>query len=116
MARRPEVVLYQPEDPGLRFFGNYVQPMLVKKGCMFQNCHSPAMFHDLRLRGGSRGQFSRIAVDRNYEIARYMLALESANPNDLSTWVPRLVDRLRELPELADVVSDLMDQGQQAYV
>jgi hypothetical protein len=80
--RRPEVVLYDPDDAGLRFFGNYVQPMLVKKGCMFQNCHSPAMFHDLRLRGGSRGQFSRIAFDRNYEIARSMLALESANPND----------------------------------
>jgi WD40-like Beta Propeller Repeat len=80
--RRPEVVLYQPDDEGLRFFGNYVQPMLVKKGCMFQNCHSPAMFHDLRLRGGSRGTFSRIAFDRNYEIARSMLALESENPND----------------------------------
>jgi hypothetical protein len=80
--RRPEVVRYAPDDPGLRFFGNYVQPMLVKKGCMFQNCHSPAMFHDLRLRGGSRGTFSRIAFDRNYEMARSMLALESESPND----------------------------------
>jgi hypothetical protein len=49
---------------------------------MFQNCHSPAMFHDLRLRGGSGGIFSRIAFDRNYEMARAMLALESAEPND----------------------------------
>src|SRR5438034_722273 len=37
--RAPEVVEYQPDDENLRFFGNYVQPMLVKKGCMFSNCH-----------------------------------------------------------------------------
>jgi hypothetical protein len=79
---KPELVDYEPEDEGLRFFGNYVQPVLVKKGCMFQNCHSPSMFHDLRLRGGSQGTFSRIAFDRNYEIARAMLALESAHPED----------------------------------
>ena len=81
IAAAPEVVLYQPEDEGLRFFGNYVQPMLVKEGCMFQNCHSPAMFHDLRLRGGSQGVFSRIAFDRNYEMAKLMLSLESVDPN-----------------------------------
>ncbi len=80
--RAPKVVDYQPEDEGLRFFGNYVEPVLVKKGCMFQNCHSVAMFHDLRLRGGSQGTFSRIAIDKNYEMALLMLALESANPND----------------------------------
>jgi hypothetical protein len=79
---KPELVDYEPEDEGLRFFGNYVQPVLVKKGCMFQNCHSPSMFHDLRLRGGSQGNFSRIAFDRNYEIARSMLSLESEHPED----------------------------------
>ena len=31
-------------------------------------------------------------------------------------WVPRLVERLRALPQLADVASDLQDQGLQAYV
>lgn len=78
---KPELLLYDPEDEGLRFFGNYVQPVLVKKGCMFQNCHSPSMFHDLRLRGGSNGTFSRIAFDRNYDMARAMLSLESEDPN-----------------------------------
>jgi len=81
VKRAPEVVTYVPDDEGLRFFGNYVEPMLVKKGCMFQNCHSVAMFHDLRLRGGSQGTFSRIAIDKNYEMALLMLSLESANPN-----------------------------------
>lgn len=81
-SKKPELIRYDPEDEGLRFFGNYVQPMLVKKGCMFQNCHSPSMFHDLKLRGGSQGTFSRIAFDRNYEMARSMLAIESPSPNE----------------------------------
>jgi hypothetical protein len=81
-TRAPEVVRYRPEDEGERFFGNYVQPMLVKKGCMFGNCHSPAMFHELRLRTGSQGVFSRIAFDRNYDMAKLLLSVESADPND----------------------------------
>jgi len=36
-----------------------VQPILVKKGCMMLACHSPAQFHDYRLRGGSGGSFTR---------------------------------------------------------
>jgi hypothetical protein len=79
--RAPELVEYQPEDENLRFFGNYVQPMLVKKGCMFSNCHGPAMFHDLRLRTGSQGTFSRIAIDRNYEMAKLQLAVAAADPD-----------------------------------
>ena len=82
LSRAPEQVGYAPDDEGLRFFGNYVQPMLVKKGCMFANCHSPSMFHDLRLRGGSQGVFSRIAFDKNYEMSKRLLAVESADPND----------------------------------
>jgi hypothetical protein len=82
--RVPEQLRWQPQDgePGLRFFANRVQPMLVRKGCMFLACHSPAMFHDLRLRGGSRGEFSEVATRKNYEMSRLMLALESPDPND----------------------------------
>lgn len=67
---------------GLRFFANRVQPVLVRKGCMFLNCHSPSMFHDLRLRGGSGGHFGRLATIRNYEIARALLAVDAENPNE----------------------------------
>lgn len=67
---------------GLRYFANRVQPVLVRKGCMFLNCHSPSMFHDLRLRGGAQGSFSRIATLRNYEMARLQLALDSPDPNE----------------------------------
>ena len=81
IRRSPETIAPPPADEGLAFFANRVQPAFVRKGCMFLNCHSPSMFHDLRLRGGSQGHFSRIATERNYEISKLLLALESPDPN-----------------------------------
>ncbi|MBZ0116963.1 MAG: hypothetical protein K8H88_08215, partial [Sandaracinaceae bacterium] len=83
VARAPELL-----DPpaglsrGELFFANRVQPMLVRKGCMFLNCHSTAMFHDLRLRGGAEGLFSRVATLHNYEISRLLLAPDASDPNE----------------------------------
>jgi multidrug efflux pump len=57
-----------------------------------------------------------LTIETRVSRTQYQFTLESADPNELSTWVPRLVDRLREMPDLADVASDLMDQGLQAYV
>ncbi|MBX3250138.1 MAG: PD40 domain-containing protein [Myxococcales bacterium] len=81
-SRRPELLVDDDPDPGLRFFANRVQPVLARKGCMFLNCHSPTMFHELRLQGGDEGVFSRIGTRRNHELSRLALALESPNPND----------------------------------
>jgi multidrug efflux pump len=47
---------------------------------------------------------------------QYQFSIEDADPDELSAWVPRLTERLRELPQLADVASDLQDEGLQAYV
>ena len=80
--RNPDLLRGEFDEPGIQFFANRVQPVLVRKGCMFLNCHSPAMFHDLRLRGGSQGTFSRVAISRNYHMARLMLSIESESPND----------------------------------
>jgi len=82
VSRAPELLRDDSTDRGLRYFANRVQPVLVRKGCMFLNCHSPSMFHDLRLRGGDQGVFSRIATHRNYEMSRAMLGIESPDPND----------------------------------
>lgn len=83
VANSPEA-LAPPADisEGLRFFANRVQPTLVRKGCMFLNCHSPSMFHDLRLSGGAQGHFSRVATYRNWEQSRLLLALDAATPNE----------------------------------
>jgi hypothetical protein len=70
-----------PDDPGFLMFAERVQPMLVKRGCMMLGCHSAAMFHDYRLRGGSGGHFGLPATRKNYELTLAQLALESPNPN-----------------------------------
>jgi len=51
-------------------------------------------------------------VSRN----QYQLTVEDANPDELAVSVHRLVDRLAQLPQLADVASDLQDQGLQAFL
>jgi hypothetical protein len=70
-----------PEDEGFELFADRVQPMLVKKGCTQLGCHSPAMGHDYRLRGGSAGHFGLPATRYNYELSLEQISLESSDPN-----------------------------------
>src|SRR5204863_2420681 len=44
-----------------------------------------------------------LTIESRVSRTQYQFTLESSNPDDLSTWVPRLVERLRELHEVADV-------------
>lgn len=67
--------------PNLLFFAHRVQPMLVKKGCMMLQCHSAAMFHDYRLRGGSGGSFSFPATFKNYQLSLEQLGVDSPDFN-----------------------------------
>lgn len=68
-------------EPNFAFFAHKVQPVLVKKGCMMLQCHSAAMFHDYRLRGGAGGSFSLSATRRNYQLSLAQLSLESEDVN-----------------------------------
>jgi hypothetical protein len=70
-----------PSDPGFEMFATRVQPMLVKRGCMMLGCHSAAMFHDYRLRGGSGGHFGLPATRKNYQLTLEQVTLESPDPN-----------------------------------
>jgi hypothetical protein len=56
-------------SPGEIFFGQHVMPVLLKRGCALETCHSPNGFNDFRLRPGSVGFLSPIALHRNYEAA-----------------------------------------------
>jgi multidrug efflux pump len=47
---------------------------------------------------------------------QYQFTLETPNPDELAEWTHRLVERLSQLPQLADVASDLQDRGLQAYL
>ena len=57
-----------------------------------------------------------LSIEDRVSRTQYQFTLESPDGQVLSTWAPRLVDRLRQIPKLTDVASDLQDQGLQAFV
>jgi multidrug efflux pump len=57
-----------------------------------------------------------LTIDDTVSKTQYQFVLQDANPTELAEWTPKLVDKLRELPQLADVASDLAAQGLVAYV
>ncbi len=57
-----------------------------------------------------------LTIEDRVSRTQYQLSVEDANPDELAVWVHRLVDRLAQLPQLADVASDLQDQGLQAFL
>jgi hypothetical protein len=64
-------------DAVKQFFADHVQPLLVTRGCAFQACHSPAATNDFKLRSGTQGFFSAVALEKNYELLRdEFMALE----------------------------------------
>ena len=52
-----------------------------------------------------------LTIESTVSRTQYQFVLQDANPVEFATWVPRLLDRLRARPELADVASDLLQQG-----
>ena len=57
-----------------------------------------------------------MTIEDRVSRTQYQFTVEDADPNELSNWTPRLVDKLKTLPQLADVASDQQDEGLQAYV
>jgi multidrug efflux pump len=52
-----------------------------------------------------------LTIDSTIARAPYHFVLEDANSTEFATWVPRLVQRLSQLPQITDVASDLQQQG-----
>jgi multidrug efflux pump len=57
-----------------------------------------------------------LTIDDKVSRTQYQFVLESANPDDLTKWVPKLTDQLSELPQLSDVASDLSNGGLGTYI
>jgi multidrug efflux pump len=57
-----------------------------------------------------------LTLDDKIARTQYQFILKDTDLKELSTWAPRLVDRLRQEPQLADVASDLQSQGIAAYI
>jgi len=60
-----------------QFFEDNVQAVLLQRGCAFQACHSPQASNDFKMRSGSIGFFSSVALQKNYDLLREeFMALE----------------------------------------
>jgi len=57
-----------------------------------------------------------LSIDDTVSRTQYQFVLEDANPTEFNTWVPKLVDKLAQVPQLADVASDQENQGLSAYL
>ncbi len=57
-----------------------------------------------------------LTIEDRVSRTQYQYTLEAADAKLLSEWVPRLVARMQAEPTLADVASDLQDQGLEARV
>ena len=53
------------------------------------------------------------SIDNRVSSTQYQFTIEDADPVELATWGPLLLDRLRKLPELQDVASDQQQGGLQ---
>ena len=57
-----------------------------------------------------------LTIETRVARTQYQFSLKAASHAELSQWVPPLVERLRARPELADVASDLQDDGLFAHL
>ena len=55
-----------------------------------------------------------LTVENRVSRTQYQYSLEDADSRELGEWAPRLLERLKTLPELSDVASDQQDRGLQA--
>jgi multidrug efflux pump len=57
-----------------------------------------------------------LSIDVIVSRTQYQFIVQDANPAELAEWVPRIVDKLDTLPQLADVATDLSARGLSAYI
>ncbi|MDB0527397.1 MdtB/MuxB family multidrug efflux RND transporter permease subunit [Ralstonia solanacearum] len=57
-----------------------------------------------------------LTIEDRVSRTQYQFTVEDPDPNNLSKWVPKLVERLQQVAQLRDVASDLQDSGLRAYV
>ncbi len=57
-----------------------------------------------------------LSIEDRISRTQYQFTLTTPDSDLLDEWVPRVIERLRQEPALADVASDLQTRGLQAYV
>ncbi len=57
-----------------------------------------------------------LTIEDRVSRTQYQFTVEDTNPDELAAWVPKIVEGLKKIPQLADVATDLQNGGLQAYV
>ena len=57
-----------------------------------------------------------LTIEDRVSRTQYQFTVEDVDPDELALWVPKIVDRLRRIPQLADVATDLQNGGLQVFV
>src|SRR6202790_1713994 len=57
-----------------------------------------------------------LTIDATVSRGQYQFALEDANPDEFALWVPRLMQRLQQIPQLEDVATSYAENGLSAYI
>ncbi len=57
-----------------------------------------------------------LSIEARVSRTQYQFTVEAVDATELSTWVRQFTDRLKQVPQIADVASDFQDGGLQAYV
>ena len=57
-----------------------------------------------------------LTIEGTVSRTQYQFILQDADPVQLAEWTPKLVDKLNQLPQLADVASDISNQGLSVFV
>jgi multidrug efflux pump len=57
-----------------------------------------------------------LTVEDRVSRTQYQYTLEDADPKELATWVPQMVEKMKEIPELRDVATDQQNLGLQAML
>jgi multidrug efflux pump len=57
-----------------------------------------------------------MTIDSTVSRTQYQFILEDTSQEELALWVPKIIDKLTQLPELADVTSSAQDKGSAVYI
>jgi multidrug efflux pump len=57
-----------------------------------------------------------LTIDATVSRSQYQFVLEDANAAEFATWVPKLLQRLDQIPQIENVASTFSDNGLSAYV
>ena len=57
-----------------------------------------------------------LTIEGTVSRTQYQFILQDADPVQLAEWAPKLVDKLKQLPEMSDVATDISTQGLAVFV